>query len=419
MASVRKMFICKNTLCKNEKGKHRGYKKVFLGEPSVPCKHCGIDMILGDNHVARITKGLKTFTRSMPNKKQATEYLAECVSARRRGELMPGEEREITWEKANEIFEDDMEDRLVKGKSSETVDYYRSCMRTLKGKWGKHSLQEIEEHEVVKWLAERRKTVGTSIVNGNLAILKILYKLVCKRLKARQYPRLHEAYLDIYKIERYDKKQEREIVILETDEEINTFLSYCKNPTLHHFVFGILNTGLRHKDMLKLRENEINWERGEITTVVKGNKTVVIPMTQQYKDYVKEWVKCQRLKTMQRHLFPSPIHPGACLNVRSQFGWAGACERTYDHFMALKKPAIAKKFKSLLPHHLRHTMATHYLYKTSAEYGSTIAIFKLSLILGHSTEYITKTYMHRLGHQDQAAMESFGEQMWSEKVCVR
>lgn len=412
MATVRKMWRCTNSQCKNGAGKHRGYKKVCTGEKQALCKHCGSSMVLSQNHVTRIQRDGQTFTKSVsPSKEDASAYLASCITARHSGALMPGEERLIPWSEAQRIFEEDMENRLAKGKSPETVLYYRSCMKQLTAYFKDSYLQNIEDKHVRAFMKMRLKTAGNSIVNGNVAILKVLYKLVCKQKKARKYPRLHETYIDIFNIEREGKVKRRDI-ILETAEEIDTFLSYCKNPVLHHFVFGILNTGLRHRDMLKLREPEFNWQKGEIHTTVKGGKEVWIPLTNQYADYVKEWLKCRRVITLQRYLFPNMKKPGECLTVHSLFEWDGTCKRVAEHFDVLKKPAIAAKFRALTPHHLRHTFATHYLYKTSLEYGSTIAVFKLSMILGHSTEYITKTYLHRLGEQDQAAMQSFGDQMF-------
>lgn len=412
MATIRRMWRCTNSQCKNDTGKHRGYKKVCTGEKQALCKHCGSSMELSKNHVTRIQRDGQTFTRSVSNKGDAEAYLAHCITARHSGALMPGEEKLISWKEAGRIFEEDMEDRLARGKSKGTVMYYRSSMKTLTEHFGKMYLQNIEDHHVQQFIRLRSKVAGNSIVNGNVAILKIIFKLVCKRLKARQYPRLHEAYTDIFKVERLSKGPRREI-ILETEEEISALLSYAsKNAVLHHFIFGILNTGLRHTDMLKLREGEFDWSRGELRTTVKGGKEVWIPLTDQYQKYVKEWLKNRRVITIQRYLFPNMKKPGECLSVTSQFGWDGTCIRVAEHFEALKKPLIAAKFRALTPHHLRHTFATHYLYKTSQEYGTTVAVYKLSLILGHSSEYITKTYLHRIGEQDQAAMQSFGNQMF-------
>lgn len=421
MATIRKMWRCTNSQCKNEKGRHRGYKKVCIGEKAAVCKHCGESMTLSKSHVTRISRDGKTYTKAVsPNKGDAEAFLAQCISARHSGALMPGEERLIAWADGERVFEEDMQDRIVRGKSKKTVDYYRSCMNTLRAVFGKRYLQDIEAHEVDKFRRDRSKEVGNSIVNGNIAILKVFYKLVCKRYRVRQYPRLHEAYTDIFSVERLSKPQRRKIIL--TDSEMETFLAYCKNKTLHHFVFGILSTGLRHGDMVELTAREIDWEKGEIVTTVKGNKQVVIPLTTQYRDYLKAWIAGQRIKTIKQYIFPDPKKPGKSLTVHSLFDWDGTCKRVAEHYDVLKQPESADKFRALVPHHLRHTFATHYLYKTSKERGLTVAVFQLSMILGHSTEYITMTYLHSLSDEDKAAMESFGNQIvqgYDPSVSVR
>lgn len=418
MATIRKMWRCVNSQCKNEKGKHRGYKKVCTGEKAANCKHCGTAMVLSSNHVTRIVRDGKAHVRSVsPNKGDAEAYLASCITARHSGALFPGEEKLISWDEAEKVFESDMEDRISRGKSAKTVTYYRSCMKVLGAHFGKRYLQDIEAYEVEKFRQERSKDVGNSIVNGNLAILKILYKLVCKRYRVRQYPRLHEAYTEIFAVERLSKPKRRDIIL--TDSEIETFLLYCKNRTLYHFVYGTLNTGLRHGDMVKLTAKEINWERGEIKTTVKGNKMVTIPLTTQYRDFLKEWIAGQHIKTIKQHIFPDSKKPGESLNVNSLFDWDGTCRRVAEHYEVLKQKESAAKFRALVPHHLRHTFATHYLYKTSKERGLTVAVFQLSMILGHSTSYITETYLHGISEEDKSAMESFGDQMFSETLNVR
>ena len=413
MASLRKMWACKNTQCKNEAGKHRGYKKVCTGEKQALCKHCGVPMVLNKAHTVRITRDGQSVTRTVgTNKSDAEAMLAQMVIARKTGALMPGEERLISWADAVKVFEDDMEDRIARGKSADTVTYYRSCLKTLTAAFCRKSLQNITDYDVTTFMQTRAKNgAGNSIVNGNLAVLKILYKLACKRYKIRQHPRLHEAYQEIFAVERFSKPPRREIIL--TQEECDTLLSFAAgNRTLHHFIYGTLNTGLRHGDMLKITSDNISQE--SIKALTKGNKWVTIPLTDGYRSYLKEWLAVQKVVALRssKWIFPDPRKPGECLNVRSQFGWDGLCRKVAEHYSVLKQKESAAKFRSLVPHHLRHTFATHYLYKTSTEHGMTVAVFQLSGILGHSTEHITKTYLHSLSDIDVSAMQTYGAQMF-------
>lgn len=71
---------------------------------------------------------------------------------------------------------------------------------------------------------------------------------------------------------------------------------------------------------------------------------------------------------------------------------------------------MVERFRKLVPHDLRHTYATHYLYKSGGK-GESIHI--LGQILGHSDAYITQRYSHALQHIQQEAMTHFGNAMWT------
>jgi integrase len=411
MATVRKMWRCANSQCKNEVGKNRGYKKVHTGEKQALCKHCGSSMVLSANHTTRIMKEGQTFTKSVSSNKGVAEaYLASCVTARHSGALLPGEERLITWKEAEELFLAMLDKRVENGKSKNTDTTYRSRLVSLKKKFGKRILQNIEKSEVEDWRDDRTKEVGASDINATLSVLDMLYNGVLDRYTSRRFPRLQEAARDISKVKRLDLPPGRDN-ILETEEQIQTLLNECKTPVLYHFVYGILNTGLRHSDMLKLRASEVLWDRNEIVTLVKGSKQVRIPLTANYRTFLKSWILRTR-NTKAGWLFPSRMKPECCYTKQSRIGFAEAVERCAMKYDSMRDKVTALKFRNLHPHDLRHTFATHFLYKSSKEMGATAAIHILSQALAHSTSYITQRYSHALDEVNQAAMKSYGEQMF-------
>ena len=282
MATIRKIWACKNSQCKTEKGKHRGYKKVNQGEKKAPlCKWCQTSMILGECHVTRITVDGQTHTKTVsPNEKLAKSHLDSCIEAARTGNLIPGTEPDITWEMGKGYFfkwiDSVVEDETL---SNETAIFYRSGIKPLDSIFKGRTLQSITKAEVEAFKKKRVKDVTKGTVNHSLASLKRLFSINCEDRTARRFPRLHETLLEIRKVKLYTKLENARNNILETDEEIDVFLSYCKAPNLYLFAFGILNTGLRHTDMLKLRIEEISFPKNEITTVVKGKKKVTIPLT--------------------------------------------------------------------------------------------------------------------------------------------
>jgi integrase len=324
---------------------------------------------------------------------------------------MPGEERLIKWSEAEELFCKNLAARLENGKSANTNLTYLHRLKTLKKVFGKRILQSIERYEVEAWRDERKKAVGASDINCTLSVLDMLYNMAVDRFNAKRVPQLQAAAYDIARVKRLKLPAGRDN-ILENEDQIQTLLSECKTPVLYHFVYGILNTGLRHTDMLKLRASEIAWERNEIVTLVKGGKQVRIPLTEAYRLYLKDWILKTR-PTKEGWLFPSRMRPEECYNKQSRIGYNYAIERCAEKYEAAGDTATAERFRNLRVHDLRHTFATHFLYKMSKSQGASAAIHILSEALGHSDSFITQRYSHSLDEVNQAAMKEFGKAMWS------
>ena len=418
MASIRRMFVCKNTQCKNEAGKHRGYKKVAVNEKiATPCKHCGVPMALNDNYVTRITKDGKTHTKyTTPSKKTAAEYLGDLKAAARRGELFPGEERLIHWEDACVIFEKNMEARLAEGKSRHTVRSYRNSMVQLTAAFGNTYLQHLTRAEVEAWRDERKKVNANGSINNSLIVLGILYNLVCDPLPEEKYTALFIAKREMKKVKPLTKGKGRNN-ILENEEEFQVLLDNCTTDTLRHFVLCILNTGLRHGDALMLKTSNVDFKNNRIVTTVKGGETerskeVSIPLTAAYRLFLEAHISKLKIRSLKGdYLFPSQFVAGTHINTASNIGFKTACKRSADHFKALGRPEVAARFLALVPHDLRHSFATRFIHTMSKAAGATVAVHILSEILGHSSAYITARYCHSLDDNSQAAMAAYGASM--------
>ena len=431
MATIRRMFSCKNSQCKGENGKHRGYKKVQVpGEVKALCKHCGVLMVLSENYITRQQVNGEVRTKTLTGDAEfAADYLAECRTAARTGNLLPGSEPMISWKEATERFNDwlDRGGNKKKKLSPKTVLFYRDMLKPLEvpfkcKKYGtvnftRMNLQDVEKGHVEAFKVERSKLCLPATVNGSLAILKRMYSVVCDEEKAGRTPRLHEAMADIFKVE-LDAADNQVETILENEEEWSALLGFCKSPQLYHFTYGALSTGLRHQDMLQLRIEEINLAKNEITTVVKGGTKVTIPLTPGYRDYLESWLSRGGVRRISGCLIPStggknPARKGKPYANAEGIGFTAACEKAADHFDKLGNRDAAERFRALTPHCLRHTFATHFLYKASKELGATAAVHVLSKILGHSSTYITERYSHALKDVQQSAMASFGAQMFT------
>jgi integrase len=327
---------------------------------------------------------------------------------------MPGEERLIPWSEAEKLFLQELDTRLEQGKSENTDRIYRSRVRLLSRTFGKRILQSIERFEVEDFRDMRSKVVGASDINSCLSLIDMILNCFLDRYSAKKFPRLQETATDIAKVKRLELPPGRDN-ILETEEQMQELLGECLTLNLYHFCYGILNTGLRHADMLKLRISEISWIRNEIGTTVKGKKAVRIPITENYGKFLKSWILRTR-PTKAGWLFPSTKKDEAPFKKNTDFGFCRMKERVAKKYDAKGDKATAAKFRALVPHDLRHTFATHFLYKASKELGATAAVHILSQALGHSTSYITARYSHALDDVNQAAMKAYGKEMFGNVV---
>lgn len=418
MATIRKMWVCKNTQCKNpETGKHRGYKKVSLGEKSAPpCKWCQEPMKLNEGNTIRLqVDGQQKTKVTSANKKLAEAVLGQYKEAARVGDLLPGEEPAITWKEAEKAFTNWIEDSVKSQDISKwTAKTYKTGLLSLRSAFGKMRLHEIDIESVRAYKKAEGQRVKKGTVKTYLGVLTRMLSFICEGKPAKKYRKLHDVFTDIKKV-RPDKVDNGRDNILETEEEMKVLLSNCKTPHLRHFVLGVLNTGLRHQDMLALRLSEISFPKNQIVTRVKGHASkgrteVVIPLTPQYRTYLEEWIKSMKVRPIggDGYLIPKPNGKGRYTSFTTVF--TNACEKSAQHYDKLGKHDVAERFRKLVPHDLRHTFATHYLYKSG---GSAKSIHVLGQILGHSDAYITQRYAHDLQEVQQEEMTNFGNAMWT------
>lgn len=414
MASIRKFWRCN---CKDPAGKPRGYKKVQAkGETSATCKHCGNPMVLKDKAVARICVNGKTRTSSASNQKNAKAFLAACETAKMKGDLLPGEEAIIPFSVAREELQKWAAHQVeTQQLSKSTRDLYRSALKHLAAEFSTHAMQHIEKGEVEEFLRDLRADgMNPPMMNCVLTTLKRLFSFTCENRSARKFPRLHEQMLDVFKIRPQNLGKPRN-VILENETEIQMLLKHCTG-NLKLAVQISLNTGLRKDGCVTMKRSEILFPQNVIRKIVKGRKEVTIPMTSQIRELLQQHIEAQCTTNLHGHLMPSKKKPTTCNRVDANIGFRTACEAAAREAEGLGKKDLAVKFRELHFHDLRHTFATHYLYKTSTQFGATVAVHNLSKILGHSTSYVTERYSHVLPTINAAAMEVFGDAMWSESL---
>ncbi|MGV8168490.1 MAG: tyrosine-type recombinase/integrase [Candidatus Nanoarchaeia archaeon] len=161
------------------------------------------------------------------------------------------------------------------------------------------------------------------------------------------------------------------------ENEILALRKACQTFEEELIINVLLETGMRVSEFAKLSDDEISWQRSCITTIGKGNKRRVIPLSKTARFYLTEYFKDNH----KIHLSPRIIQ------MRIKF----VADRA-----RIKKPVT--------PHVLRHTFAVCYLHR-----GGNVRA--LQGILGHSSLITTDVYLNYSG---QRVIEDF-QKVWEQK----
>lgn len=147
------------------------------------------------------------------------------------------------------------------------------------------------------------------------------------------------------------------------DTEMDAMRQACKSFDESLVINVLLETGMRVSELAKLEKDQISWQRDCITTIGKGNKRRVIPMSSRTRFYLSEYFK-----------------------ENQHIGWSSRWIQKIVQQVAEK----AKLMKKVTPHVLRHTFAVCYLHR-----GGNVRA--LQGILGHSHIQTTDMYLNYSG----------------------
>jgi integrase/recombinase XerD len=279
-------------------------------------------------------------------------------------------------------MQDAMEDFLhflivERGLSKNTIESYKRDLRQyilyLKENEGMTSWSDIRRNHIVEYLYQLKdKGRASTTIARNIASIRSFHQFLIREHVSDHDPSVH---LDT-------PKAERKLPKTLSPAEVDALLSAPTNDT----PFGIRDramlellyaTGIRVSELVNLNLSDVHLTMGFIRCLGKGDKERIIPIGKMATDAVQAYLDNGRGTLVKRKqtdaLFVN--HHGNRLS-RQGF-WKILKALTYE----------ARIEKTLTPHTLRHSFATHLL-----ENGADLR--SVQELLGHADISTTQIYTH-------------------------
>lgn len=154
-------------------------------------------------------------------------------------------------------------------------------------------------------------------------------------------------------------------------------------------------TGLRVSELVTTRRSDLHLDEGYLTCVGKGSKERLVPIGDQAAWWVERYLREGRPTLVSRGRTGTRTSPRVFLNARG-----GSLSRVGCWKILKAHGAHAGLPRSLSPHKLRHSFATHLL-----ERGADLRA--IQLMLGHADLSTTQIYTHVLEVRLRAIYERF------------
>jgi integrase/recombinase XerD len=244
--------------------------------------------------------------------------------------------------------------------SENTIHRYTEMISIFAGHMGSTSLRMITNADVIEFVRGKLIAQGYSFTYQNqlVSALKLFFREIVN------------APIDIEKLER--PRREHKLPNVLSKDEIKAILQSPKNVKHKTMLSLIYACGLRRRELLWLKPNDVDSSRGLLTIRnSKGRKDRMVPISDRTIGMLKEYYKLYRPKVW---LFegqePGERYSEASLSKVLKV----ALEATKIH-----KPATL--------HWLRHSYATHLL-----EAGTDLRY--IQELLGHKSSRTTEIYTH-------------------------
>lgn len=234
-------------------------------------------------------------------------------------------------------------------------NYFRDFADYFKGK----CLAEITTDQINGYILEliQTKNISTSQQNQRINAIKFYYEKILEREK--QYYALHRP------------RKEHKLPKVLSKNEVKAILTSCNNIKHQCILMLIYSAGLRRSELIDLKVTDIDSERMVINIIdAKAKKDRISLLSENMLQLLRKYYKEFRPK---KYLFEGAgggkYSPTSVANILKN---------------AARKAGIKK---TVTPHMLRHSFATHLL-----EQGTDLRY--IQELLGHNSSKTTEIYTH-------------------------
>ena len=259
--------------------------------------------------------------------------------------------------------------RVEKGVSNETIRNYEYDLRIFFETLNKKTTSDLKSGDIQEFIRIQTQNM--------LSIPTILRRISSTK---NLYLFLEKERLISFQIDSLEKpKGAKKLPVCISIEEVEALL---EQPDLtkpegqrdRAMLEVMYSSGLRISELLNLRMNQINFDRGMVKIVGKGNKERIVPIGDYAFEYLNKYINDGRRKNPKRN---------SVFLFLNRYG--EPVSRVY-FFLQVKKYAQQAGIKvEISPHTLRHCFATHML-----ENGAELRA--VQEMLGHVNIATTQIY---------------------------
>ena len=242
----------------------------------------------------------------------------------------------------------------------------------------RRALEEFVRRQITRGLAPRSVARSVAAIRGYYRFLVLDRRLASSPADDLQPPHAWPALPKFLSLEEVDA--------LIAQPDVATPLG-IRDRAMIEVLYA---TGMRVSELIGVRTADLHLREGYLTCIGKGNKERLIPTG----DQAIEWIERYQ-KTARPALLKGRASPRLFLNVRG-----GPMSRV-GFWKILKRHGLRAKLpRSLSPHVIRHSFATHLL-----ERGADLRA--IQMMLGHTDLSTTQIYTHVLEARLRSVYDRF------------